>query len=259
MEHKIKELGIYNFGIKKNVYTVFADTVIGNIIEIKDDYSKETVVDFINELDDKNKIEYVIIGFNYPCVQAIMKTIPNTIIVVDKYYVIEELLNEMKKKIKDICKEIKQEYEVTITNDYKLLMLKSADDLSSREYEKLNKLFDKYPCFKKTYDFKEAFISIYNNTTTSQKALDFLLELSRDWDTLSDGGYEDFLNLILTWQNEVFGYFDCPYKNIDVEGLNGAIKELDREGRGYSFETLRDKAVLKNFITRQKDEKDNEK
>ena len=247
MEHKIKALGIYNFSIKKNVYTVFADAEMGNIIEIKDDCNKETVVDFINDLDDKNKIEYVIMGFNYPCVQAIRKAIPNTIIVVDKYYVIEELLNELKKKIKDICKELKQDYGVTITSGYKSLLLKSADDLSPREYDKLNKLFEKYPCFKKTYDFKEAFISIYNNATTSQEALDFLIELSRDWDTLSDGGYEDFLNLILTWQNEVFGYFECPYKNIDVKSLNCLIKELDREGRGYSFETLRDKVVLKNI------------
>ena len=237
MEHKIKALGIYNFSIKKNVYTVFADAEMDNIIEIKDDCNKETVVDFINSLDDKNKIEYVLTGFNHPYVQAINKIIPNTIIVVDKYYVIEELLNALKQKIKDICKEIKQEYGVTITSGYKSLMLKSADNLSPREYDKLNKLFEKYPCFKKTYDFKEAFISIllkiYNNATTNQEALDFLIELSRDWDTLSDGGYEDFLNLILTWQNEVFGYFDCPYKNIDVEGLNEAIKELDRKGRGY--------------------------
>lgn len=252
-------LGICEVNLKKNKYTVFVDATMGKVIEIKEDCNEKLVVDFINELDDKNKIEYVIMGFNYPCVQAIRKTIPNTIIVVDKYYVIEELLNGLKQKIKDICKEIKQEDGVTITRGYKSLMLKSADDLSPREYDKLNKLFEKYPCFKKTYDFKEAFVSIYNNATSLQEALDFLYELTDDWDTLSDGGYEDFINLVLNWQNEVFGYFTCPYKNIDVEGLNGAIKELDREGRGYSFETLRDKAVLKNFITRQKDEKGYEK
>ena len=247
MEHKIKALGIYNFSIKKNVYTVFADAEMGNIIEIKDDCNKETVVDFINDLDDKNKIEYVIMGFNYPCVQAIKKTIPNTIIVVDKYYVIEELLNALKQKIKDICKEIKQEYGVTITSGYKSLMLKSADNLSPREYDKLGKLCGKYPYFIKVYEYKEAFISIYNNATNYQEALNYFLELLHDWDTMVDAGFEVFVNHVLNWEKMVFGYFDCPYKNIDVENLICIIKELEREGRGYSFETLSDKAVLKKI------------
>ena len=247
MEHKIKALGIYNFSIKKNVYTVFADAEMGNIIEIKDDCNKETVVDFINDLYDKNKIEYVIMGFNYPCVQAIKKTIPNTIIVVDKYYVIEELLNALKQKIKDICKEIKQEYGVTITSGYKSLMLKSADNLSPREYDKLGKLCGKYPYFIKVYEYKEAFISIYNNATNYQEALNYFLELLHDWDTMVDAGFEVFVNHVLNWEKMVFGYFDCPYKNIDVENLICIIKELEREGRGYSFETLSDKAVLKKI------------
>lgn len=107
MEHKIKELGIYNFGIKKNIYTVFIDAEMGNIIEIKEDYNEEIIADFINSLDDKNSIEYIIMGFHFPSVQAINELIPNTTIVIDKYYVIEEILDEMQDKIKAICKDIK--------------------------------------------------------------------------------------------------------------------------------------------------------
>lgn len=231
MEHKIKALGIYNFSIKKNVYTVFADAEMDNIIEIKDDRNKETVVDFINSLDDKNKIEYVLTGFNHHYVQAINKIIPNALIVIDKYYVIEEILDDAQDKIKEICKEIKQCEGITITRGYKALMLKSAENLSPREYDKLNKLFEKYPCFKKIYEYKEAFISIYSNATNYQEAFDSFLESLHDWDTMSDGGYEFFVNHILNWEKMVFGYFDCPYKNIDVERLNETIKELDRKGR----------------------------
>lgn len=245
MEHKIKALGIYNFSIKKNVYTVFADAEMDNIIEIKDDCNKETVVDFINKCDDKDSIEYIIMGFNYPCVQAINELIPNTTIVIDKYYVIEEILDEMQDKIKATCKDIKLNEGVTITKGYKSLMFKMVDDLSLREYDKLGKLFTKYPYFIKAYEYKEIFVSIYNNATNYQEAFDSFLEPLHDWDTMSDGGYEFFVNHILNWEKMVFGYFDCPYKNIDVERLNCLIKELDREGRGYSFETLRDKVVLK--------------
>ena len=247
MEHKIKELGIYNFGIKKNVYTVFVDAAMGNIIEIKENYNEKIIADFINSLDDKNSIEYIIMGFHFPSVQAINEIIPNTTIVIDKYYVIEEILDDMQDKINTICKDIKQYEGVTITKGYKSLMFKLVDDLSPREYDKLGKLCGKYPYFIKVYEYKEAFVSIYSNATNYQEALNYFLELLHDWDTMVDAGFEVFVNHVLNWEKMVFGYFDCPYKNIDVENLICIIKELDREGRGYSFETLRDKVVLKNI------------
>ena len=234
MEHKIKALGIYKISLKKSVYyTVFVDAEMGNIIEIKDNHNEETVVDFINSLDDKDSIEYIIMGFNYPCVQAINKLIPNTTIVIDKYYVNEEILNDMKDKIKTICEDIKLYEGVTITRGYKSLMFKLVDDLSPREYDKLGKLCGKYPYFIKVYEYKEAFISIYNNATNYQEALNYFLELLHDWDTMVDAGFEVFVNHVLNWEKMVFGYFDCPYKNIDVENLICIIKELNREGMGY--------------------------
>ena len=42
----------------------------------------------------------------------------------------------------------------------------------------------------------------------------------------------------------IFNYFDAPYTNAFVEGLNSVIRTISDKGRGYDFDILRGKVLL---------------
>ena len=44
--------------------------------------------------------------------------------------------------------------------------------------------------------------------------------------------------------DEIFNYFDTPYTNAFVEGLNSVIRAIAQQGRSYDFEVLRGKILL---------------
>ncbi len=42
---------------------------------------------------------------------------------------------------------------------------------------------------------------------------------------------------------EIFAYFDHPITNAYTEALNGLVKIMNRNGRGYSFDAIRAKVL----------------
>jgi hypothetical protein len=48
-----------------------------------------------------------------------------------------------------------------------------------------------------------------------------------------------------SWTDEVFAYFRHPITNAFTECMNGLAKLDNRMGRGYSFDALRAKTLLK--------------
>ena len=47
------------------------------------------------------------------------------------------------------------------------------------------------------------------------------------------------------WRRLILNYFEHPYTNAYSEALNGLVDQMNRAGRGYRFETLRAKALLR--------------
>ena len=56
--------------------------------------------------------------------------------------------------------------------------------------------------------------------------------------------YGNVIKTIENWKTEIFNYFSYSYTNATTEALNGLIKLMNKNGRGYSFEVLRAKTLL---------------
>lgn len=55
--------------------------------------------------------------------------------------------------------------------------------------------------------------------------------------------YISITETVNRWSLEIFNYFDHPYTNGVTEAINGCIKAIARDGKGYSFEILRGKVL----------------
>lgn len=57
--------------------------------------------------------------------------------------------------------------------------------------------------------------------------------------------FNSIARTMTTWSPYVFNYFDARYTSGVVENLNGLLNRINSGGYGYSFETLRAKALLR--------------
>jgi hypothetical protein len=93
---------------------------------------------------------------------------------------------------------------------------------------------------------KEWFYDIYKapDRAEAEKAYDAWRELLPKELELAFKPLLSFMNE-KRWRRYIFNYFDHPYTNGYVEGMNGLLDEISRGGRGYDLWTLRAKALLK--------------
>jgi len=55
--------------------------------------------------------------------------------------------------------------------------------------------------------------------------------------------FQPLLTAVSNWYEPIFAYFDHPISNAYTEALNGLIKTVQRNARGFSFEVLRAKVL----------------
>jgi len=63
--------------------------------------------------------------------------------------------------------------------------------------------------------------------------------------------YKPLLTAMDNWPEEIFAYFDHRYTNATTEALNGLIKTMNRNGRGYQFRTLRAKMLFSKGVRKK--------
>lgn len=56
--------------------------------------------------------------------------------------------------------------------------------------------------------------------------------------------FMEVASIIDNWHTEIFNYFDHFVTNAFTESRNNTIKEIEKHGRGYSFEVLRAKVLF---------------
>ena len=57
----------------------------------------------------------------------------------------------------------------------------------------------------------------------------------------SKDAYKDLVRAVDNWHVEIFNYFDKRLTNAYTESINSIIRQVERMGRGYSFDALRAK------------------
>lgn len=245
-----KILGIDELHLKKNYCGVFVNIEEGRVIEIKDNRSKKTVIKFIESMEDRGNIECVTMDMWNPYRDAVAATLPKIPVVVDKFHVIKELNKELDAVRSATTKKLKERKERVSLKNNRFLLLSASENLTKAQNTSLQKLLDAYPEFTTPYLLKESFRDIYLCESRAE-AEKMFTEWVATCETENFSGFDQFISMVYNWKTEIFNYFDHPYTNAETESLNRTIRDLDKDGRGYSFDVLRDKVVLKHLIPRR--------
>lgn len=104
--------------------------------------------------------------------------------------------------------------------------------------------FEVYTQMKTAYDLKEAFFRMYDCQSRHEAEryfYDWLGSIPKDTDY---NGWRMIVKKVKRFRTEISNYFDYPYTNAFVEGLNSVIRAIAYNGRGYDFDILRGKVLF---------------
>lgn len=239
-------LGIDENHLHRNYRAVFTDVENGRILEILPDRNKSSIKRFIKSLPDYQNIKCFTMDMWKGYLNAVYELLPNAVVVVDKFHVIKQL-NQALDSIRVRLRSSQDKKERKKLRYSRYNLLHNMEDLTAKQQAQLEELFQEYPQFETPYYLKEEFRSIYNCHTREEAQQAYAL-----WKQHAVG-YKEFeaaADTVDEWYLEIFNYFVFPYTNAVTESLNKVINDIDNNGKGYSFDILRAKALYGTKATK---------
>lgn len=204
---------------------------------------------------DRAKVEVVTQDMYWPYKQLNEQYFRAATVVVDKFHVLRYADWAVSAVRKTIQSSVDNEERIALKNQIGLLQAR-PERLDDRGKWNLNRLFRQHPAIAQAVTLKEWFYDIYQAETRAdaEKAFDAWLELLPKE---MEKPFKPLLSFMRRnrWRQFIFNYFDHPYTNGYIEGVNSLLDEINRGGRGYDLETLRAKALLRYGRLQPMDEK----
>ena len=243
-------LGIDEVYIDDRYRLVLTDIKNKSLIDIKKDNYKPTVKKYLKGLDP-NICKCATMDFAPGYDSCVSTVLPSTVIVVDKFHVIQELNRCLDNVRKDIQSKLRSDgVDMHYFKKSRSLFLTNWEDLSPEAENKLSEWFTQFPDLYEAYMVKEVFRDIYRSCKDKSEAS----ELFEGWlEIIPD--YKHFQAMRKTFASRkmhILNYWDYQWTNVYTESVNNQIKQIEKKGRGYKFEVLRERCLLE--INQQKPE-----
>lgn len=232
------------------------------IVNMLPNRDKKTVTNYLYNLTGKEEVQYVAMDMWTPYRDAVLATLPDARIVIDKFHVVRMANDAMERVRKSLRAQLTPKQRRGLMHD-RFILLKRERDLNSQELLLLDGWVTNYPELGAAYRLKEAFYGIYDRAGSSAEAAQRYEAWNRSVMPEVRNAFSDLIRAWTNWQPLILGYFDHPITNAYTESLNNLIRVMNRLGRGYSFEALRAKILFtegahKRLLSRPKFERKRE-
>ena len=214
------------------------------VFDIRPSRAKADLLPYFRQLRDKDKIEWVAMDMYHVYRQVVKATLPQARIVVDRFH-IQRMANDAVEKLrKRLRKDISTRQRLKL-KDERFLLLKRQHDLDGKAMAQMLAWFEQFPLLGEAHALKEGFLSIWDQTTRvgAEAACERWLgnipvELAPT--------FKDLTTAVRGWHDENYAYFEQPITNAYTESVNRLAKDMNRMGRGYSFEVIRARMLYDN-------------
>lgn len=204
-------------------------------IHILKSRSFNDIVDFFNNITNRNEVEVVTMDLYSPFKNAVKAKLKNAIIIADRFHytrIVGNALDSLRIRIWQNSKGNEKKY----FKNLKKKLLKDIDTIPKDKLQKfedsLNYAFELDGNLKYGYQLYQKFLKIKVADTYTER-----VKLLRDW--LKDSQsctipeFESASNTLLLWNKEIVNSFKYSYTNSSVEGKNNKIKVIKRIAYGF--------------------------
>jgi transposase len=212
------EIGIDETSTKKghNYVTTFVDMEKHRVIDVQQGKDKETVTDFVEQLElkggDRKQIEQVSIDMSPAYIAGTLEMFENGQITFDKFHIIQHL----NKAMDDVRKAERVGNE--LIKNHKYTFLRPNKKLTEKKREELEYITMLYPKLGEAYRLKEMFLDVFEieDDDKAKEYLKFWCDL-----VLESGIYPfiKFVNLIKAHWFGIVNYFNSNLTNGILERI----------------------------------------
>ncbi|MED3642970.1 ISL3 family transposase [Caldifermentibacillus hisashii] len=246
-----KWLGIDEIHIIRKPRLVLTNVERKTIFDIKPNRNKNTVIQRLSEIGDRHYIEYVTMDMWKPYKDAVNTVLPHAKVVVDKFHVVRMANQALDNVRKSLRANMTAKERRTLMRE-RYILLKRKHDLNERDSFLLDTWLSNSSDLKEAYEIKEEFYMIWD-TDDSDEGMDrYRYWRQRCFSSNSKDAYKDLVRAVDNWQDEIFNYFDKRLTNAYTESINSIIRQVERMGRGYSFEALRAKILFNEKLHKRR-------
>ena len=247
-------LGIDEAHLLHNFRCVISNVKDKTILEMLKERSKPTVISYLSRLPDKDRVEIVCMDMWQPYRDAANATLPHAKVVIDKFHVVKGASIALEGIRKSIRQGLTDKQRKTLMHD-RFTLLKRKSSLKPFEQMKLESWTANYPELGLAYKLKEDFYEIFDDSKDRYEAYDRYQAWKGEMPSSMVPHFEPLMTSMRNWEPEILNYFELPSKratNAYTEALNGLIKIVNRNGRGYSFDVLRAKILFTEGVQKVK-------
>jgi transposase len=224
---------------------VITDVEKRTIIDLLENRSAISVANYLRKMPNRKRIEIVCMDMWQPYRDAVRAVFPETKIVIDKFHVVRYASQGMDAVRKVVKKTLTEKQRRAFKHD-RYALLSRPKNLTVHQQLALGHCLT-YPPLKLAYELKESLYGLFDNSpnrkVAEQEYDSWLKRLTHQIEPY----FEPLTKAMENWHEEIFSYFDLmpnPVTNAYTECLNGIIKKINRDGRGYKFDVLRAKILF---------------
>lgn len=229
-------LGIDEFRGKKNMryHLSLTDMSEKGAAKLWDIFPRKDCVDFIGRFKRYSREECkAVVAVVHDMDQGLRSwtriLFPLAIHVADKFHVVRCLHKHFERvRQKEMGRDFKKRQAISGTY---YLFKKRKEKLSDEQKNKIEAAINASPLLKTAYEFKEDFMSWYDQPKRRSFAEDELDVLNDRLEKIKH--MRRFKWALINWHDEILNYFATGYTNAYTEGLNNRLKVIRRTAFGY--------------------------
>ena len=203
---------------------------------------KADLIAYFKRIPDKHNVRVLTMDLWNVYRQVAQAQFPGRIIVADRWHVLRMANEAVEKTRKAVRKTLNTRTRLKLKND-RFLLLARWNTLSGAQRDLLNAWERDFPVLGAAYRTKEAFHDLYHCESRSEAeraATEWIDSIPSE---VSDN-FREVVHALRSWWTEIFNWYECQISNAYTESINRIAKDMNRMGRGYSFEVIRARLVF---------------
>lgn len=198
---------------------------------------KADLISYFRQMPDKDQVKVITMDLWSVYRQVMENQFPGRMIVADRFHVLRMANDAMEKTRKLVRRELDTRTRLKLKDDW-FVLLAREHNLSDAQRLNLLAWEAQFPLLGAAYRAKEAFHEIYACETRSEAE-----RTAKAWkDSIPSeltGTFREVANALVSWWDEIFNWYECRISNGYTESIKRLAKDMNRMGRGYSFDVIR--------------------
>ncbi len=235
-------LGIDELTLHRRRRCILVDIQTGETLDLLPGISKSQVVHWLSHMQAKERCKVVTMDMWKNYRSAVHGVLPNAAVVIDKWH-IQKMANDALDKVRARHRR-GQTTKAGKKNPWRVkrILMARRHNLKPRAELLLDGLLKNNALVADAYTTKEAFYDIWE--AADRKAAESAFDA---WEAAIPASvsaeFGAVAKTVANWRKEIFAYFDHRYTNALTEAVNGLVKAINRDGRGYLFPHIRAKIL----------------